>query len=47
MISITVMSCDLFNVALISPVVVRSKCTYRSKTDISVQYIYLEGPVFC
>ena len=44
MISITVMSFDLFNVALVSPVEARSKCTSRSKTAISVQYIYLEGP---
>ena len=40
MISIIVMSCDLFNVARVSPVEARSKWTSLSKTDISVQYIF-------
>ena len=39
MISIIVMSCDLFNVALVSPVEARGKWTFRSN-------IYLEGPVY-
>ena len=45
MILIIVISCDLFNVALVSPVEARSKWTSRSKKTFRSN-IYLEGPVY-
>ena len=41
MISIIVTSLTFFSVALVSPVEAHSKLTFRSKTDISDQYIHL------